>query len=90
MEWLSGLAWGVGSFVIVTGIVILLLDKFATNTLYYNGSDYLATNSSTAFNYGMQQMGSSGLLGWVGIIVVIVIAAFVMGYFGLGGGKSKR
>ncbi len=82
MEWLSGLAWGVGSFVIVTGIVILLLDKFAANVS--------SGNATAAFTYGMQQMGSSGLLGWVGIIVVIVIAAFVMGYFGLGGGGKGK
>ena len=81
MEWLTGLAYGVGGFILVTGVIILVLGKFsATST---DG------NVTAAMNYGMTQLGSTGLLGWIGAIIAIVIGVFFLQYFMGSQGKKK-
>lgn len=81
MEWLIGLAYGVGGFVLVTGVIILVLGKFAANS----GDN----NVNTSLQYGITQLGSSGMLGWIGAIIAIVIGLFFLSYF-VGGKKKGR
>lgn len=81
MEWLIGLAYGLGAFFLVTGVVILVLGKFSANA-----GD---TNTSNALQYGITQLGSSGLLGWSGAIIAIVVGVFFLSYF-MGGQKKGR
>jgi hypothetical protein len=73
MDWLVGLGYGVGAFVLVVGVVIMVLGKFATSA----GAG--ATND--ALQYGITQLGATGLLSWVGAIVAIVIGVFFLQYF---------
>ena len=82
MEWLIGLGYGLGSFFLVVGVVILVLGKFAAN------SSDSATN--TALLYGVTQLGSTGLLGWAPAIIAIVIGVFFLSYFMGGKGIAKR
>lgn len=67
-----GLAYGLGGFVLITGVVILVLGKFGAN------SD---ATTNTALQYGITQLGSSGLLSWMGAIIAIVIGVFFLQYF---------
>lgn len=78
MEWLSGLGKGLGGFFLIVGVVILVLSKFAANA-----ND---TNATNALQYGITQLGSSGLLGWTPAIIAIVIGVFFLQYFS--GGKK--
>lgn len=81
MEWLISLGYGLGTFFLVTGVVILVLGKFANNA-----GD---SNTNTALQYGITQLGSSGLLGWAPAIIAIVIGVFFLSYF-MGGKGGKR
>ena len=58
MEWLTGLAYGIGGFVLVTGVILVVLTKFATSVG--------AGDANNAITYGIQQLGQSGMLGWLG------------------------
>ena len=51
----------------------------------------LEKNASAVMQYGITQLGSSGLLGWAGAIIAIVIGVFFLSYF-MGGsmGKGKK
>lgn len=80
MEWLTGLAYGIGGFVLVTGVILVVLQKFATSVG--------AGDANTAITYGIQQLGSSGMLGWLGAIIAIVIGVFFLQYFM--GGKGRK
>jgi hypothetical protein len=73
MEWLVGLGYGVGAFVLVTGVVIMVLGKFATSAG--------AGPTNDALQYGITQLGSTGLLSWLGAIIAIVIGVFFLQYF---------
>ena len=81
MEWLTGLAYGIGGFVLVVGVTLVVLGKFS-----------LAVGAGPAndsITYGATQMGSTGLLGWLPAIVAIVIGVFFLSYFmGKKGGRS--
>lgn len=81
MDWLIGLAYGLGSFVLVTGIVLVVLAKFGA---------VAGVNSSAneAIAYGMTQLGSGGMLGWLAAIIAIVIGVFFLQYFM--GKKSRK
>lgn len=85
MEWLTGLGYGLGTFFLVIGVVVLVLGKFSTNA-----GD---TNTSGVLQYGITQLGSGGLLGWTPAIIAIVIGTFFLSYFmgdEAGGGKKKK
>ena len=86
MEWLTGLGYGLGSFFLIVGVVILVLGKFASNA----GTDAAGLNTSAALTYGQQQLGQNGLLGWTPAIIAIVIGVFFLSYFMGGGGKRNR
>jgi len=86
MEWLVGLGYGLGTFFLVIGVVVLVLGKFSSNA----GTDDAGKNASSALNYGMTQLGSGGLLGWAPAIIAIVIGVFFLSYFMGGGGKRNR
>jgi hypothetical protein len=81
MEWLVGLGYGLGTFFLVVGVVILVLGKFSTNS-----GD---ANTSAALQYGISQLGADGLLGWTPAIIAIVIGVFFLSYFMGGGGRKK-
>jgi len=116
MEWLVALGYGLGTFFLVVGVVVLVLGKFSTasatcgtaigggdatlNT--YNATSGLCQNSSgypgsapvnsefVGLQYGITQLGSSGLLGWTPAIIAIVIGVFFLSYFGIGGTARNR
>jgi len=82
MEWLVGLAYGIGGFVLVTGVILVVLTKFATSV----GTG----EANTAITYGITQLGSTGMLGWLGAIIAIVIGVFFLQYFVGGKGKGRK
>lgn len=92
MEWLVGLAYGLGAFFMITGVIILVLGKFSLQAYDVNtttGLQDIPTNASNAMQYGITQMGSSGLLGWSGAIIAIVVGVFFLSYF-MGGKKQRK
>lgn len=113
-----GLAYGLGGFVLITGIAIMALGKFSTqgfscpsdfaninttgtlgnaqyclNDKCYTGNNATFCNATsrtsavdpsgvnTSVQYGITQLSSSGLLGWMGAIIAIVIGVFFLQYF---------
>ncbi len=79
MEWLISLGYGLGTFFLVVGVVILVLGKFAANS-----GD---SSTNTALLYGVTQLGSAGLLGWAPAIIAITVGVFFLSYFM---GNKKR
>jgi len=82
MEWLVSLGYGLGTFFLVIGVVVLVMGKFANNA-----GD---ANTNTTLQYGITQLGSAGLLGWTPAIIAIVIGVFFLSYFGIGGSSKGK
>ena len=79
MDWLVGLGYGLGAFVLVVGVVIVVLGKFGES---------VGGSANTALQYGITQLGSTGLSGWLGAIIAIVIGMFFLSQFIGKKGKS--
>lgn len=76
---LTVIAFGIIGLVILVGIGITVLDKL--------GSSGVTSNANTSIQYGITQIGSSGLLSWLPAIIALLIGVFFLSYFS--GGKSK-
>ena len=73
MQWLSGVAYAIVSLVMIVGIGITVLSKLG---------DSVGTGSAnTSINYGITQLGSSGLLSWLPAIIALVIGLFFLASF---------
>jgi flagellar biosynthesis protein FliQ len=73
MQWLSGVAYAVVALVMIVGIGITVLSKLA---------DSVGTGAAnTSINYGITQLGSSGLLSWLPAIIALVIGLFFLASF---------
>lgn len=81
MNWLIGLGVGIGGFVLAIGLVQVILAKFSASAN--------EGNATAAIVYGQQQLGSTGLLGWLGAVIAIVVGGFLFANF-LGGGKRYK
>jgi lysylphosphatidylglycerol synthetase-like protein (DUF2156 family) len=75
---LTSLAYAIVIFTIVVVAGALILAKFAANTSVTSDT----TANQTVVN---AQTAVRDLSGWLGIIVVIVVAAVILGLFGLRG-----
>ena len=80
MQALIALAWGVGTFAIIVGMVSIILDKFGNS---------VGGTSNTTVQYLLGQLGSTGggLSTYAPIIIVVGIAMVIFAAFG-GGGKK--
>lgn len=74
VERLTALGWGIVMFAIVIGLGLLVLTKFAASA----GTG----DANTAIVYIMGQLGSSGLAGWLPVIIVVVVAGLIFLLFG--------
>lgn len=77
---LSGLGYGIVSFALIVGLGVTLLSKFGTQV----GGD-----ANTTLQYLIGQLGSSGLAGWTGVIIVFVIAMTFMGNLMINKGSRR-
>jgi hypothetical protein len=78
---LGGLAIGVVVFALVVVIGSVVLTNLETAV-----GDTTAAGQNA--EYALTQLGSTGLLGWLGAIIAIAIGALVIGYFISGFGKK--
>ena len=72
MQWLSGIAYAIVALVMIVGIGITVLAKLG---------DYVGGSANTSIQYGITQLGSSGLLSWLPAIIALVIGLFFLASF---------
>jgi len=77
---LTTIGWGLVMFGLIIGLGVTVLSKFAD----VSGSG----EANTTITYVIGQMGSSGLAGWIPLIIVVLIAGLIFAYFGMGKGKT--
>lgn len=78
IEQLTAIGWGLVTFGIILGLGLVVLQKF--------GDVAGAGTANTTIQYIMTQMGSTGLAGYIPLIIIIVIAGLIFAYFGKGKG----
>lgn len=76
---LTAVGWSLVTFGIVIGLGVVVLDKFGQTT---------GGTANTTLQYIITQMGSTGLAGWIPVIIVVTIAGLIFAYFGMRSGKS--
>ena len=77
VERLTAIGWGLVMFGIIVGIGVVVLQKFSEQT---------SGTANTTIQYVITQMSSSGLTGWLPVIIVVLIAGLILALFG---GKGK-
>jgi predicted anti-sigma-YlaC factor YlaD len=75
---LSVIAYGIVGLVIIVGIGLTVLGKFG---------DSVGGSANTSIQYGITQLGSTGLLSWLPAIIALIVGVFFLAYFM--GGKRK-
>lgn len=82
---LTGLAMSIVVLVVVVSAGALILANFASNPVVTADPNATATVMAG-------QTGLSQLIGWVPLLIIIIIAVIILGYFGLrmsqGGGRA--
>jgi hypothetical protein len=78
---LQGIAFGIVGLVVLVGIGLVVLGKL---------SDSVGAGAANAsIQYGMTQIGSTGLLSWLPAIIALLVGVFFLAYFaGKSGGSS--
>jgi len=75
---LTSVGWSLVTFGIVIGLGVVVLDRFGQTT---------GGTANTTIQYVITQMGSTGLAGWIPVIIVVTIAGLIFAYFGMRGNK---
>ncbi len=81
MNVIQGLALGIGGVIIVASLVAVVISKLNSTVNDPAVSSIVAT--------GQTNLGTNGLMGWIGVVIVVVIAGILMYYFMGTGGKRK-
>lgn len=69
---LQGIAFGIVGLVILVGIGIVVLDKLGNS---------VGGSANTSIQYGVTQIGSTGLLSWLPAIIALLVGVFFLAYF---------
>jgi len=75
---LTTIGWGLVMFGLIIGLGVTVLSKF--------GDVAGSGDANTTIQYVITQMGSTGLAGWIPLIIVVLIAGLIFAYFGMGKG----
>jgi len=78
---LTAMAMSVVVFVVVVVAGSLILAEFAQNSTVKADAGNVSYNASAIVATGKAGLGD--LVGWLGLIIIIVIAVMILGYFGL-------
>jgi hypothetical protein len=78
IQQLTAIGWGLVMFAIVIGLGLVVLAKL--------GEQITGTANSTVQSV-IGYMGTSGLAGWIPVIIVVLVAGLIMALFG-GRGKT--
>lgn len=73
VEQLTAIGWGLTMFAIIVGIGLVVLAKLG---------DTVGGTANTTIQYVMTQLGSTGLAGWIPVVIVVLIAGLVLALFG--------
>lgn len=76
---LSAIAFGIVGLVIIVGIGLVVLGKLG---------DSVGGTANTSIQYGMTQLGSTGLLSWLPAVIALLVGVFFLAYFA--GRQSKK
>jgi len=79
VDQLQAIAFGIVGLVILVGIGLTVLDKLGASV----GGD-----ANTSIQYGITQLGSTGLLSWLPAVIALLIGVFFLAYFAGGKGSS--
>jgi hypothetical protein len=74
VEQLTAIGWGLVVFAVIVGVGIVVLQKLADTVG--------AGAANTTITYIITQLGSTGLAGWIPVVIVILIAGLVFLMFG--------
>lgn len=69
---LTGLAWGIGLFALIVGVVAIILSKF-------KGTDAVYNNSVANTTLANALIGVSDMSGYISLIVIIGVMAVILG-----------
>ena len=81
VQQLTAIGFGIIGLVILVGIGIVVLDKLGAS---------VGGTANTSIQYGITQIGSTGLLSWLPAIIALLVGVFFLAYFAggkMGGGK---
>lgn len=70
---LSGIALGVVGLVVIVGIGLTVLTNLGNS---------VGGSANTSIQYGITQLGSTGLLSWLPAVIALLIGVFFLAYFG--------
>jgi hypothetical protein len=69
---LTVIAFSVVGLAIIVGIGLTVLNKLG---------DAVGGTANTSIQYAMTQMGSTGLLGWLPVVIALLVGVFFLSYF---------
>ena len=69
---LTAIGFGIIGLVVLVGIGLTVLAKLG---------DSVGGAANTSIQYGITQLGSSGLLGWLPAVIALLIGVFFLSYF---------
>ena len=72
MSFLLGIAYAIVGLIIIVAIGITVSDKLGNS---------VGGTANTSIQYGITQLGSAGLLGWVPAVIALMIGMFFLAYF---------
>ena len=79
VQQLTVVAYAIVGLVILVGIGLVVLDKLGNS---------VGGTANTSIQYGITQLGSTGLLSWLPAIIALIIGVFFLAYFA--GGRGKK
>ena len=79
IQQLTAIGWGLVMFAIVIGLGLVVLAKLG---------EQVGGTANTTVQAVIGYMGTSGLAGWIPVIIVVLIAGLIMALFGGVGKKA--
>ena len=73
---LTAVGWSLVTFGIVIGLGVTVLAKFG---------DVTGGTANTTIQAVITQLGTAGLVGWLPVIIIAVVAGLIFAYFGMSG-----
>lgn len=79
VQQLTIIGYSIIGLVVLVGIGLVVLDKLSAS---------VGGAANTSIQYGMTQLGSTGLLSWLPAVIALLIGVFFLAYFA-GGGQQR-